>query len=129
MNNNSELGFFDRHLQNNDLYNNVRCDIYEKNNSYIIEMDLPGFKKNNLSIGINDGYLTVVGTRTSSDSKSKEETQNYVRRERFFGQFERQFYIGEVKPEKIDASFHDGVLKITVPKFEDNRNLKNIRIK
>ncbi len=126
MNNNYELGFFNRNLNSNDLNSVIRCDIYDKNNSYVIEMDLPGFKKTNVNVGFNDGYLTVIGTKEEEQSK---DTENYIRRERFYGRFERQFFVGKVNIEKIDASFHDGVLKIVIPKVDDNRNLKNIRIK
>lgn len=125
-NNNYEFSTFDQNLNPNDLNSVIRCDIYEKNNSYVIEMELPGFKKNNISVGFNDGYLTVIGTKEEEKIKDIKE---YIRRERLYGKFERQFFVGKVTIEKIDASFHDGVLKIVIPKVEDNRNLKNIRIK
>ncbi len=107
---------------------NMKCDIYEKEGNYHIEMDLPGFKKDEISIEAKDGYLTIKASK-SNEVDEKDEERNYVRRERSYGSYERTFSLGDLDQEKIDATFADGILKITVPKKEDVDNKKIIEIK
>ena len=106
----------------------MRCDIYEKEGNYHIEMDLPGFKKEDISIEAKDGYLTIKASKSDEVNENDEE-RNYVRRERVFGSYERTFSLGDLDQEKIDASFQDGTLKIVVPKKEEVENKKLIEIK
>lgn len=108
--------------------NTMKCDIYEKDNDYHIEMDLPGFKKEEISIEAKDGYLTVKAEKSNEVDESDDE-RNYVRRERTYGSYERSFSLGDLDQENIDASFENGILKITVPKKEVVDNKKVIEIK
>ncbi|MDD2317963.1 MAG: Hsp20/alpha crystallin family protein [Desulfobacterales bacterium] len=91
-------------------------DICDTENAIVVTAELPGVKKEDISIEVKDNILTIKGER-SVDSEVKEE--NYYRRERSFGSFQRSFSLPtEVNPESIKAGFKDGVLKIEVPKPE-----------
>lgn len=100
----------------------MKTDIKEKKDKYIIEMDLPGYEKENISLEINDGYL-MISAKTSQNKDEKEEGK-YVRKERFVGECSRSFYVGDnIKEEDIKASFKNGTLKIEVPKKEERKEL------
>ena len=100
----------------------MKTDIKEKKDKYIIDMDLPGYEKENIKIEINNGYL-IVNAKTSHHEDEKEEGK-YVKKERFVGECSRSFYVGEeVKEDDIKASFKNGTLKITVPKKEESKNI------
>ena len=106
--------------------NDVKCDIYEENGEYHIEMDIPGYDKKDINIEVKDGYLTV---KASKETEDKEETKNYIRRERVVGSFTKSFALGDVDTDKIDAKFENGILNITIPKQEVVDNTKTIEIK
>ena len=116
--------FFDDFLDER-RSNAMKCDIYEKDNKYHVEMDIPGFNKEDISIDINDGYLTVEATK-GEDKEEKD--KNYIRRERTYGEIKRQFYVGNVDTEKTKAEFKNGTLKIVIPKDEEKENKKLINI-
>lgn len=100
----------------------MKTDIKEKKDKYIIEMDLPGYEKENISLEINDGYL-MISAKTSQNKDEKEEGK-YVRKERFVGECSRSFYVGDnIKEEDIKAAFKNGTLKIEVPKKEERKEL------
>mgnify|MGYP001851997678 FL=1 len=100
----------------------MKTDIKEKKDKYIIEMDLPGYEKENISLEINDGYL-MISAKTSQNKDEKEEGK-YVRKERFIGECSRSFYVGDnIKEEDIKASFKNGTLKIEIPKKEERKEL------
>lgn len=100
----------------------MRTDIKEHKDKYVIDIDLPGYKKEDIKLSVDDGYLTV---HASMDSENEEkEIGKYVRRERYMGSCSRSFYVGDaVKSEDIKASFKNGTLKIEVPKKEDKKEL------
>lgn len=106
----------------------MKCDIYEKDGNYHIEMDVPGFDKKDISIEANDGYLTITAEKNSEDEE-KNENKNYIRRERVYGKVKRSFYLGDLDQDKIDAEFKNGILNIVVPKKEETSNKKRIEIK
>ena len=96
---------------------NPRVDIYEEEDAIVLKAELPGVEKDDISVDVKDGVLTLKGER-SSDSEVKEE--NYSRRERSFCSFERRFNLPKnVYPEKITADYKDGVLKVGIPKPEE----------
>lgn len=100
----------------------MKTDIKEKKDKYIIDMDLPGYEKENIKIEINNGYL-IVNAKISHHEDEKEEGK-YVKKERFVGECSRSFYVGEeVKEDDIKASFKNGTLKIEVPKKEESKNI------
>lgn len=103
-----------------------KCDIYEKDNNFVIDMEIPGFEKEDINIEVKDGYLTVSASKSSEEN---EEKKNYIRRERSFGSFSRSFALGDVDVDSIEATFDAGVLSITIPKQEVVETKKTIEIK
>ena len=106
----------------------MRTDIEEKDNQYLLNVELPGYQKEDIHAELNNGYLTISAERTENrDEKDKE--GNYIRKERYSGSCKRNFYVGDqVKEEDINASFKDGVLILTVPKeqqatIEENKKM------
>lgn len=106
--------------------NEMKCDIYEKGGKVHIELDVPGFNKEDVKVDLDDGILTIAATK-HEDKEEKE--KNYYRKERSFGSFKRQFNVGNVKENEIDAKFYNGVLKISFPKEEQKQSKKFIDIK
>ena len=106
--------------------NEMKCDIYEKGGRVHIELDVPGFNKEDVKVDLDDGILTIAATK-HEDKEEKE--KNYYRKERLFGSFKRQFNVGNVKENEIDAKFNNGVLKISFPKEEQKQSKKFITIK
>lgn len=98
---------------------NPRVDIYEDENAIVLTAELPGVDKDNIVVDVKGKVLTLKGER-SSDNDVKEES--YYRRERTFGSFERRFNLPDnVDPEKITADYKDGILKLGIPKPEENK--------
>ena len=100
----------------------MKTDIKEKKDKYLIDLELPGYEKENIKIDVEDGYLTV---HAEMDSKNEEKEEGkFVRKERYMVSCSRSFYVGtEVKNEDIKASFKNGILKIEVPKKEEKKEL------
>lgn len=105
---------------------NMKCDIYEKDGNYHIEMDVPGFNKENIKIEAKKDYLTITAEKSNDE---EEKDKNYMHRERTYGKYQRSFYLGDLDAENIDAEFNNGVLKITVPKKNAEDGKKYIEIK
>ena len=96
--------------------NLMKTDIRETDNSYELDIDLPGFKKDEINARLENGYLTISAAK-GLDKDEKDKKGNYIRRERYAGSMTRSFYVGEgVSQEDIHAKFEDGILKLTVPK-------------
>ncbi len=108
--------------------NRMKCDIYEKEGIYHVEMDLPGLKKEDIKIELNNGNLTISAEK-SSDNEEKDENKKYIRRERTYGKVSRTFYLGDVNEDAIDASFNNGTLTISIPKADEDKAKKIIDIK
>ena len=98
---------------------NPRVDIYEDEDAIVLKAELPGVEKDNIVVDVEGRVLTLKGER-SSDNEVKEES--YYRRERTFGSFERRFNLPDnVDPEKITADYKDGILKLGIPKPDENK--------
>ena len=96
--------------------NLMKTDIRETDNTYELDIDLPGFKKEEVQAQIENGYLTISASK-GLDKDEQDKKGNYIRRERYAGQCSRSFYIGEdVEDKDVSAKFEDGILKISVPK-------------
>ena len=104
---------------------NMKCDIYEKDDKYFIEADLPGVNKENINISYSKGYLNI---KTTQKDEVQEENKTYIRRERNYKKLERNFYVGDVDETKIKATYKDGILNVTIPKQKDNNTNKRISI-
>lgn len=105
--------------------NDMKCDIYEDGKNYVVEMDVPGYSKEDIDIDVEKGYLTIS---VSHSEENNEEEKNYIRKERFYGTTKRQFYVGDVEDESIKANFNNGVLKVVIPKKEEISTKKKIDI-
>ena len=101
----------------------MKCDIYEKKGNYHIDMDMPGFSKEDIKLETTDGYVTIKAIKKEVLEEGGE-NKNYLRRE-----YERSFYLGDFDADRIEASFKDGVLEVIVPKKEASDNKKTIEIK
>jgi len=117
---------FDNFFLSNPKRSDMKCDIYEKDNKYHIEMDIPGFSKEDISIEVDDGYLTIKAIKTYEE---KDEDKNYIRRERSYGEYQRTFSLADADEDNVDAEFENGILKIVIPKKKPNANRKMIEIK
>lgn len=106
-------------------HQNMRCDIYEKDGIYHVEMDVPGMKKEDIKIETEDGYMTISVTK---NEEVEDSSKNYIRKERYFGCYERRFYIGDIDEENIKAEFKEGVLNVSFPEGKPTTNKKNIQI-
>lgn len=103
----------------------MKTDIFEKENKYILEVDIPGIKKENIKINYENGYLTIKAEKNILSSSP----DKYIRRERFYGEIKRSFYIGIKKETDIKAIYKDGILTISFPKEDlPQQNTKNITI-
>ena len=122
--------FFDDGFFSKKEKNLMKTDIRETKDKYIIDIDLPGFDKENINLSLNKGYLEIS---TKVDKEDNNEEEKYVRKERFYGECSRSFYVGdEITEEDIHAEFKNGILKIEIPKLDETRNneeSKQIEIK
>ena len=97
----------------------MKTDIKEMNNGYELVVDLPGFKKDEIQLELNDGYLTISAEKGLDKDEQEKETGHYIRKERYAGACSRSFYVGEgVTQEDIKAKYEDGILRLSVPKKE-----------
>lgn len=95
----------------------MKTDVKEHQDGYELEMDLPGFKKEEVKVALENGYLTVSAAK---DTAREEEAGKYIRRERYTGACQRTFYVGEeMEQEDIKAEFKHGILKLSIPKKEE----------
>lgn len=94
---------------------NFNVDVKEEENDYIVAADLPGVKKENIALEYDNNYLTIAAKREDV-AQSKDDNNNFVRRERIYGEMRRSFYADNIDEANIDASFNNGVLKIVLPK-------------
>lgn len=103
-------------------YNTMNTDIKETDGGYQIEMELPGFAKEDVSAQLKDGYLTVTATHSENKDEKDDKNEKYIRRERYSGHYQRSFYVGdEITDTDIKASFKDGILTVAIPKKEPKK--------
>ena len=118
---------FDRSLfgGQNALYgkhakNLMKTDVRETEDSYELDIDLPGFKKEDVSVELKNGYLTIQAAK--SLDKDEQKNGKYIRQERYAGSMSRSFYVGEgVRPEDVKGKFENGILQISLPKAEQKK--------
>ena len=109
----------EKKLYGHHAHNLMKTDIKENKDGYELEMDLPGFKKDEITAELKDGYMTISAAKGLDQDEQEKDTGRYLRRERYAGNLSRSFYVGEnVKQEDFKASFKNGILRITVPKEE-----------
>ena len=106
-------GMFGKHAANV-----MKTDVRESKDGYDVFVDLPGFKKEDVKLDLENGYLTITANR-SEDLDEKDKEGHYIRQERCTGSCARSFYVGEeLKPEDVTAKFENGILSLKLPKAE-----------
>ena len=95
--------------------NLMKTDVRETENTYEVDVDLPVFKKDEITVDLKDGYLTISAAK-GLDKDEKDKEGRYIRQERYAGACSRSFYVGDVKPEDVSAKYEDGILKLSMPK-------------
>ena len=99
--------------------NLMKTDVRETEDAYEVDIDLPGFKKDEVTITVENGYLNISAVKGLDKDEKEKETGKYIRKERYAGACTRSFYVGEeVDPDEIKAEFKHGILKLFVPKKE-----------
>ena len=102
----------------------MKTDIKETDGSYELDIDLPGFKKDEITAELNEGYLTVSAAK-GLDKDEKDKKGHYIRQERYSGAMSRTFYVGDnVKEEDIKAKFENGILSLSVPKPTEQKQIE-----
>ena len=116
-----EKKLYGRHAKNM-----MKTDIKELEGGYELEMDLPGFTKDEITAELKDGYLTISASKGLDKDEQEKETGKYIRRERYAGACQRSFYVGEdITEQDIKAEFKHGILKLFVPKKEAATKVEN----
>ena len=109
--------------------NVMKTDIQETDKDYILEMDLPGFSKDEVKVSLENGYLSISAAKGLNKDEKEKKNGRYIRRERYAGACQRSFYVGEsVSQEDINAEFKHGILKLSIPKKEPVEEKKYITI-
>ena len=103
--------------------NLMKTDVQETENGYVLEMDLPGFSKDEVKASLKDGYLTIRAEKGLDKEEKDEKTTKYIRRERYAGSCERSFYVGDVNEADIKGEFKHGILKLTIPKEQPKKEI------
>ena len=100
--------------------NLMKTDVRETENTYELDIDLPGFKKDEIGVELKDGYLTIQAAK--SLDKDEQKNGKYIRQERYAGSMSRSFYVGEsLRPEDVKGKFENGILQISMPKAEQRK--------
>ena len=95
--------------------NLMKTDVRETEDTYEVDVDLPGFKKDEINVDLKDGYLTISAAKgLDKDEKTKE--GKYIRQERYSGACSRSFFVGDVEAKDVSAKYEDGILRISLPK-------------
>ena len=115
-----DFGFpeVDKALYGKHANNVMKTDVKETDTGYEVDIDLPGFKKDEINAQLDNGYLTISAAK-GPDKDEKDKKGKYIRKERYAGAMSRSFYVGEgVTQEDIKAKYEDGILRLSVPKKE-----------
>ena len=120
----TERDFFPRVNANESVKDLMKTDIREVNGNYELDIDLPGFKKEDMKLQLKDGYLTIQASRTDNKDE-KDDKGRYIRRERYCGHCSRSFYVGRsIRQEDVHAKYEDGILKLCFPKEETKKEVE-----
>ena len=95
--------------------NLMKTDVRETEDTYEVDIDLPGFKKDEITVDLKDGCLTVSAAK-GLDKDEEDKKGRYIRQERYAGACSRSFYVGDVEPDQVAAKYEDGILRISMPK-------------
>ena len=115
-----ELANVDKRLYGKNASHVMKTDVNETDENYELEIDLPGFKKDEINVKLEDGYMTISAAK-GRDQEKKDKKGRIIRQERYAGAMSRSFYVGaNVSKDDVKAKFEDGVLKLDIPKRELN---------
>ena len=110
----------ERKLYGHNVANLMKTDIQEYDDGYQLEIDLPGFKKDEVTAELNDGYITISAAKGLDKDEKDKKTGKYIRKERYAGSMSRSFYIGEgITQDEISAKYENGILQLKIPKKTD----------
>ena len=108
--------------------NMMKTDVRETEKSYELDIDLPGFKKDEISAVLEDGYLTVSASK-GLDKDEKDKKGNYIRKERYAGAMSRSFFVGNgVTEDEVKAKYEDGILRLSIPKKSENPSVESKKL-
>ena len=115
-----DFGMFPMWNNRNPLYgkhakNLMKTDVRETEDTYEVDIDLPGFKKDEINVDLKDGYLTISAAK-GLDKDETDKKGKYIRQERYAGACSRSFYVGDLESKDISAKYEDGILKLSMPK-------------
>ena len=99
----------------------MKTDVHETEDSYELDVDLPGFKKEEINVELHDGYLTISATKSLDKDETDQKARRVIRQERYSGTSQRTFYVGDVKPDEVKCKYESGVLSVEVPKRDAKR--------
>jgi len=120
-----EMNHLDKKLYGKHASREMLTDIKEHEDHYDIEIDLPGFKKEEINVELNDGYLTVTAAK-GNEEEEKSKAGKLIRQERYSGMMSRSFYVGEqLKTEDIHGKYEGGVLTLCIPKKEEQKKIEH----
>ncbi len=123
-----ELQNIDRKLYGRHAANEMKTDVHESEDHYEVDIDMPGFKKDEITLDLENGYLTVKGAK-GLDKEETNKKGKVIRKERYAGALQRSFYVGEeLTAEDITAKFENGVLSLAIPKKETKKLPEHKRI-
>ena len=109
----------DKALYGKHAQNVMKTDVRETEGGYEVDIDLPGFKKDEINAQLENGYLTISASK-GIDKEEKNKEGKYIRKERYAGAMSRSFYVGDdIKQEDIKAKYEDGILKLSIPKKDE----------
>ena len=110
----------ERKLYGHNAANLMKTDIQEYDDGYQLEIDLPGFKKDEVTAELNDGYITISAAKGLDKDEKDKKTGKYIRKERYAGSMSRSFYVGEgITQDEISAKYENGILQLKIPKKTD----------
>ena len=108
----------ERELYGKHARNLMKTDVHETEDSYEMNVDLPGFKKEDIHVDLKEGYLTLRAEKNLEKEEEEKKEKKVIRSERYVGSMSRTFYVGDVRPESIKCKYEDGVLTLEFPKAE-----------
>ena len=100
--------------------NMMKTEVRETDDAYEVDIDLPGFKKDEVTAELNDGYITISAAKGLDKDEKDKKTGKYIRKERYAGSMSRSFYVGEgITQDEISAKYENGILQLKIPKKTD----------
>lgn len=115
-----EIPDVDKTLYGKHAKNMMKTDVRETDDAYEVDIDLPGFKKDEVTAELNDGYITISAAKGLDKDEKDKKTGKYIRKERYAGSMSRSFYVGEgITQDEISAKYENGILQLKIPKKTD----------